>query len=78
MLQRIMYDDYFMKLLLDWNQLAWAIDFPKDRYAKLWDPAERMPFVFDAADRLDMLLAGPARAQVEESIRSISTGAVIA
>jgi hypothetical protein len=103
-LQRIMYDDYFMQLLLDWNQLAWAIDFPsgdyeeirlnlsaqcpakpgttitfpKDRYAKLWDPAERMPFVFDAADRLDMLLAGPARAQVEESIRSISTGAVIA
>jgi hypothetical protein len=103
-LQRIMYDDYFMQLLLDWNQLAWAIDFPsgnfeeirlnlsaqcpakagttttfpKDRYAKLWDPAERMPFVFDAADRLDMLLGGPERAQVEESIRSISSGAVIA
>jgi hypothetical protein len=103
-LQRIMYDDYFMQLLLDWNQLAWVIDFPsgdfeeirlnlsarcpakpgttttfpKDRYAKLWDPAERMAFVFDAADRLDTLLSGAERAQVEESIRSISADTVIA
>jgi hypothetical protein len=103
-LQRIMYDSSVMQLLLDWNQLAWAIDFPsgdyqeialnlsaqcparagattafsKDRYAKLWDPAERMPFVFDAADRLDMLLDGPERVQVEESIRAIALGPVIA
>jgi hypothetical protein len=81
-LQRIMYDDLFMRMLLDWNQLAWAVDFPSrdyeeirldlsaqcpappgttstfshGRYAKLWDPAERMPFVFEAADRLQALL----------------------
>jgi hypothetical protein len=103
-LQRIMYDDYFMQLLLDWNQLAWAIDFPsgdyeeirlnlsaqcpakpgatttfpKQRYAKLWDPAERMPFVFDAADRLDALLGGAQRGQVEASIRTIATAAAAA
>jgi hypothetical protein len=103
-LQRIMYDDYFMQLLLDWNQLAWAIDFPsgdfeaiklnlsaqcparpdtattfpKERYARLWDPAQRMPFVFGAADRLDALLGGAERAQVEASIRTIATGAAAA
>lgn len=103
-LQRIMYDDYFMQVLLDWNQLAWAIDFPsgdfeeirlnlsaecptrlgttttfpKQRYAKLWDPAERMPFVFDAADRLDTLLSGPERVRVEASIRSILGDTAIA
>jgi hypothetical protein len=102
-LQKIMYDDLFMKMLLDWNQLAWVTDFPsgdyeeiklnlsaqcparagttstfsKDRYAKLWDPAERMPFVFEAADRLGMLLAGAERARVEESIRSVSTTALL-
>jgi hypothetical protein len=103
-LQRIMYNDLFMQMLLDWNQLAWATEFPsgdyeeiklnlsaqcparpgttstfsKDRYAKLWDPAERMPFVFEAADRLSMLLAGPEREQVEASIRSISADTVVA
>jgi hypothetical protein len=103
-LQRIMYDDIFMRMLLDWNQLAWATDFPsgdyeaiklnlsaqcpapagttstfsKTRYAKLWDPAERMPFVFDAADRLGALLGGPEHARVEQSIRAIAAGTVIA
>ena len=93
-----------MQLLLDWNQLAWAVEFPsgdyeeirlnlsaqcparagttttfsQDRYAKLWDPAERMPFVFAAADRLDELLKGSAPGRVEESLRAISTDAVIA
>jgi hypothetical protein len=100
-LQRIMYDDLFMQMLLDWNQLAWATGFPsgdyqeiklnlsaqcpapagttstfsKDRYAKLWEPADRMPFVFEAADRLDMLLAGSERVRVEESLRTISAWA---
>jgi hypothetical protein len=46
--------------------------FSKDRYAKLWDPAERMPFVFEAADRLDLLLGGPERGRVEASMLSIS------
>jgi hypothetical protein len=103
-LQRIMYDDLFMQMLLNWNQLAWAVDFPsgdyeeirlnlsaecpartgttqtfsKERYARLWDPAERMPFVFEAADRLNLLLSGPERVHVEESILSISAGKVIA
>ncbi len=103
-LQRIMYDAQVMQLLLDWNQLAWAIDFPsgdykaielnlsaecparagtttpfpKGRYAKLWDPAERMPFVFEAANRLDELLNGAERAQVEASMRSISAPAAVA
>jgi len=103
-LQRVMYDDVFMRMLLDWNQLAWAVEFPSgdyeeiklnlsaqcparpgttttfsnDRYAKLWDPAERMPFVFKAADRLAALLSGPERARVEESLRTISAGTVIA
>lgn len=103
-LQKIMYDSSVMQLLLDWNQLAWAVEFPsgdyeeirlnlsaqcpartgttttfsQDRYAKLWDPAERMPFVFAAADRLDELLKGPALGQVEESIRTISSDAVSA
>jgi hypothetical protein len=93
-----MYDDLFMKMLLDWNQLAWVTDFPsgdyeeiklnlsaqcptrtgttstfsKDRYAKLWDPAERMPFVFEAADRLGMLLDGTERSHVVESMRTIA------
>lgn len=97
-LQRIMYDDLFMRMLLDWNQLAWAVEFPsgdyeeiklnlsaqcpapagattrfsKDRYAKLWDPAERMPFVFDAADQLDSSLPGPDLAMVEKSLHTIS------
>jgi hypothetical protein len=103
-LQRIMYDSQVMQLLLDWNQLAWAIGFPsgdyqeielnlsakcparpgatttfsKDRYARLWDPAERMPFVFEAADRLDALVAGPERGRVEESLRAISSGGLMA
>lgn len=103
-LQRVMYDDSVMRLLLDWNQLAWAVGFPsgdyeeirlnlsaqcpartgttttfsKDRYAKLWDPRERMPFVFDAAARLDELLAGPERTQVEESIREVAAGTATA
>jgi hypothetical protein len=103
-LQRIMYDDLFMQMLLDWNQLAWAIEFPsgdyeairltlsaecparagatstfsKAPYAKLWDPAERMPFVFDAADRLDVLLAGPEHGQVEKSMLSIAAAPVLA
>jgi hypothetical protein len=103
-LQRIMYDDLFMQMLLDWNQLAWALEFPSgdyeeirldlsaqcpappgvttkfsgSRYAKLWDPAERMPFVFEAADRLGVLLAGPERTQVVESLHAISAGTVTA
>jgi hypothetical protein len=102
-LQRIMYDDLFMQMLLDWNQLAWAVEFPsgdyeairlnlsaqcpapagatttfsKDRYAKLWDPAERMPFVFEAADRLSVLLAGPERVRVETSMAEIFAPTVI-
>jgi len=100
--QKIMYDAPVMQLLLDWNQLAWAVGFPsgdyqaielslsaqcpapagtlttfsKARYARLWDAAERMPFVFAAADRLDTLLAGPERAQVEASMHTISSGIV--
>jgi hypothetical protein len=97
-LQRIMYDSPVMQLLLDWNQLAWAVDFPSGdfeeirlnlsaecpappgtttsfsngRYARLWDPAERMPFVFEAADRLDSLLAGAEREHVEASMKAIA------
>jgi hypothetical protein len=37
-----------------------------------------MPFVFDAAERLAALLAGPERARVEESLLTISARAVIA
>jgi hypothetical protein len=37
-----------------------------------------MPFVFEAADRLQALLSGPERRRVEESIRVISVGTVIA
>jgi hypothetical protein len=103
-LQKIMYDAPVMQLLLDWNQLAWAVEFPsgdyqaieltlsaqcpapagatttfsKARYARLWDAAERMPFVFEAAQRLDALLAGTERAQVEASMRTIASTAAIA
>jgi hypothetical protein len=103
-LQKIMYDAPVMQLLLDWNQLAWALDFPsgdyqsialslsaqcpapagttttfsRARYARLWDAAERMPFVFEAAQRLDGLLTGPERAAVEASMRAISASAVVA
>ncbi len=103
-LQRIMYDETVMRMLLDWNQLAWAVELPsgdyeeirlnlsaqcpardgttvtfsKDRHARLWEPAERMPFVFDAAARLDELLGGQERARVEESIRDVAAGAAIA
>lgn len=31
-LQKIMYDAPVMQLLLDWNQLAWATDFPSGDY----------------------------------------------
>jgi hypothetical protein len=97
-LQKIMYDSAVMQLLLDWNQLAWAVEFPsgdyeaiklnlsaqcparagttttfsQDRYAKLWDPAERMPFVFEAAERLGELLAGTERVKIEDSMNSIA------
>jgi len=103
-LQKIMYDAPVMQLLLDWNQLAWAVDFPsgdyqaielslsaqcpapagttttfsKARYARLWDAAERMAFVFEAAERLDGLLAGPQRAQVAASLHAISSGTMMA
>lgn len=96
-----MYDAPVMQLLLDWNQLAWAVGFPSGDYqavvvnlsaqcparpgtgvgfpktcrARLWDPAERMPFVFEAADRLEVLLAGPERARVVASMRAIAAGA---
>ena len=46
--------------------------FPKTRYAKLWVVGERMAFVFDSADRLDALLDGPEREDVEASLRAIS------
>lgn len=103
-LQKIMNDAPVMQLLLDWNQLAFAVGFPsgdyqaielslsaqcpapagttttfsKARYARLWDAAEHMPFVFEAAQRLDGLLAGSERVQVEASVRAISSSAVIA
>jgi hypothetical protein len=34
-LQRIMYDDLFMQMLLDWNQLAWAVEFPSGDYQEI-------------------------------------------
>jgi hypothetical protein len=37
-----------------------------------------MPFVFDAADRLQALLSGPERGRVEESRRAIPVVTVIA
>jgi hypothetical protein len=37
-----------------------------------------MPFVFEAADRLGVLLAGPERTQVVESLHAISAGTVTA
>jgi hypothetical protein len=37
-----------------------------------------MPFVFEAAGRLDTLQSGAERARVEASIRSISASAVMA
>jgi hypothetical protein len=103
-LQKIMYDSQVMQLLLDWNQLAWAVEFPsgdfeeirlnlsaecparagtttrfsQDRYAKLWDQSERMPFVFSAADRLDELIKSSELREVEASIRAISTDAISA
>jgi hypothetical protein len=102
-LQKIMYDSAVMQLLLDWNQLAWAVEFPsgdyeaiklnlsaqcparagttttfsQDRYAKLWDPAERMPFVFEAAERLGELLAGTERVKIEDSMNSIAACSIV-
>ena len=45
--------------------------FPRTRFAKLWVAGERMPFVFDSADRLDALVNGPERAEVEASLHAI-------
>jgi hypothetical protein len=46
--------------------------FPRNRCAKLWLVAERMPFVFDSADRLEALLNGPERDDVEASMLAIA------
>lgn len=48
--------------------------FSRQKFAKLWDIAERMQFVLHAAEQFDRLLHGPKRSDVEASIRRIAAG----
>ncbi|BDT60114.1 hypothetical protein MasN3_36080 [Massilia varians] len=48
--------------------------FSKEKYAKLWVPEQRMPFVFSAAERFDKLLNSPERRRFEESIQAVAEG----
>jgi len=54
---------------------AW---FSRDKNAKLWIAAERMPFVLQAAKRFHTLVNGPERSHVEASIRAIAAGGGVA
>jgi hypothetical protein len=54
---------------------AW---FSKNTSARLWNPDERMAFVLKAAGQFHQLLGGPARLDVEASIRTIAAAGAMA
>lgn len=46
--------------------------FNRSKTAKLYDPDQRMKFVYEAANRFDMLLSGSGRTGIATSIRQIA------
>jgi hypothetical protein len=48
--------------------------FPRTLTADLADPDQRMAFVMHGAQRFDMLVNGPARRDIEQSMIIIATG----
>lgn len=51
---------------------TFGVFFSKDCRAKLYDPAQRMPFVIRAAKRFDELLKGPEKNHLEASVNDIA------
>jgi hypothetical protein len=53
---------------------GWTQWFSRSMDVHLWNPSDRMKFVFRAAEEFDRLLKGSQRAEVERSIREIYMG----